>query len=392
MKLLNKTGFTLAEILITIGIIGVVAAITIPVLMQNSNSKKFVTQYKKSLSTLNQAAIGAQAQYDMDYSTLTTISEDASCKNDTLSGGKYTLCGLFNNTLSAQTYLGKYGNVKGANLETPYAVTTKTLNPANYLFFSFADGAFVAFNPNAKGCGVGVGQVITTDMLTSGKLANCLGFVDVNGPNPPNSEVSCADGDTVISVNTTCKVTNGSMGDIFPVVFHDGSVEPATNASLAAFLGGNGKEEQAEQPKYDLSTPEGRKRADVDNMENIANAFDKAFKDGKLEFEKNFIQFTVYGDGEGNVRATKTFIDSYGSQTDARMDKQREKINQIIKDSGIDFDNIKVNSTDDKWKYGYTININKEGVVEIWARNKNDSPSDYNYWYRQNVITEEERK
>ena len=392
MRILNKAGFTLAEILITIGIIGVVAALTIPVLMQNSNSKKFTTQFKKSLSTLNQAAIGAQAQYDMDYSTLTTISEDASCKSDTLSGGKYTLCGLFNNTLSAQTYLGKYGNVKGANLETPYAVTTKTLNPANYLFFSFADGAFVAFDANAKGCGVGVGQVITTDMLTNGKLKNCLGFVDVNGPNPPNSEVSCADGDTVISVNTTCKVTNGSMGDIFPVVFHDGSVEPATNASLAAFLGGNGKEEQAEQPKYDLSTPEGRKRADVDNMENIANAFDKAFKDGKLEFEKNFIQFTVYGDGEGNVRATKTFIDSYGSQTDARMDKQREKINQIIKDSGIDFDNIKVNSTDDKWKYGYTININKEGVVEIWARNKNDSPSDYNYWYRQNVITEEERK
>lgn len=59
MKLLNKTGFTLAEILITIGIIGVVAALTIPVLIQNSNSKKFVTQYKKSLSTLNQAAIGA---------------------------------------------------------------------------------------------------------------------------------------------------------------------------------------------------------------------------------------------------------------------------------------------------------------------------------------------
>ena len=392
MKLLNKTGFTLAEILITIGIIGVVAALTIPVLIQNSNSKKFVTQYKKSLSTLNQAAIGAQAQYDMDYSTLTVISEDASCKSDTLSGGQYSICGLFNNTLSAQTYLGKYGNVKGANLETPYAVATKTLNPANYLFFSFADGAFVAFDANAKGCGVGVGQVITTDMLTNGKLKNCLGFVDVNGPNPPNSEVSCADGDTAISANTTCKVTNGSMGDVFPIVFHDGSVEPATNASLAAFLGGNGKEEQTEQPKYDLSTPEGRKRADVDNMENIADAFDKAFKDGKLEFEKNFIQFTVYGDGEGNVRATKTFIDSYWSQTDERMDRQREKINQIIKDSGINFDNLKVNSTDDKWKYGYTINIGKDGKIEIWARNKNDSPNDYGYWYRQNVITEEERQ
>ena len=59
-------GFTLAEVLITLGIIGVVAVITIPLLIQNSNSKKFITQFKKSLSTLNQAAINAQAQYDMD--------------------------------------------------------------------------------------------------------------------------------------------------------------------------------------------------------------------------------------------------------------------------------------------------------------------------------------
>ncbi len=392
MKTVENKAFTLAEILITIGIVGIVAALTIPTLIQNSNSKKFVTQYKKSLSTLNQAAISAQAQYDMDYSNLIKINEDSTCKSDTLSGGQYSLCGLFNNTLSAQTYIGQYGNVKGINDTTPYNATVTSFSISNFLFFSFADGAFVAFNPNAKDCGVGAGNIITTEMLTNGKLANCLGFIDVNGPNPPNNEVSCADETTTISTNITCKVTNGSMGDIFPIVFHDGMIEPATNASLSAFLGGNGKEEAAPQSKYDLSTPEGRKRADVDNMENIADAFDKAFKDGKLEFEKNFIQFTVYGDGEGNVRATKTFIDSYWSQTGERMDRQREKINQIIKDSGIDFDNIKVNSTDDKWKYGYTININKEGVVEIWARNKNDSPSDYNYWYRQNVITEEERK
>ena len=46
MKLLNKTGFTLAEILITIGIIGVVAALTIPVLIQNSNSKSLQLSLK----------------------------------------------------------------------------------------------------------------------------------------------------------------------------------------------------------------------------------------------------------------------------------------------------------------------------------------------------------
>ena len=47
--------FTLAEILITLGIIGVVAAITIPSLM--TAHKKHVTgaKLKKSVSTLNQA-------------------------------------------------------------------------------------------------------------------------------------------------------------------------------------------------------------------------------------------------------------------------------------------------------------------------------------------------
>ena len=321
----------------------------------------------------------------MDYSTLTTISEDASCKSDTLSGGKYSLCGLFNNTLSAQTYLGKYGNVKGANASTPYQATVTSFSINDFLFFSFADGALVAFNPNAKSCGVGVGQVITTDMLTSGKLANCLGFVDVNGPNPPNSEVSCADGDTVISVNTTCKVTNGSMGDIFPVVFHDGSVEPATNASLAAFLGGNGKEEQAEQPKYDLSTPEGRKQADVDNMNTIKSALQQAYEDGKLSFPKNYIEIGVYSDGEGNLKGSEVYYDSWSwnttpEQRNANQKMMMDNVNQILKDAGIDLATAGVNSTDDKWKYGYKIFIEKTGNIEMIAVGKNDNPYTGHGW------------
>ncbi len=50
-----KKGFTLAEVLITLGIIGVVAAITIPGLM--TTHKKHVTgaKLKKAVSTINQA-------------------------------------------------------------------------------------------------------------------------------------------------------------------------------------------------------------------------------------------------------------------------------------------------------------------------------------------------
>ena len=112
-----KKGFTLAEVLITLGIIGVVAAMTIPTLIQNTNSVRFATQFKKSVSTLSQAALMAQAQYDMDYSLVEDASSDSSCASDTLAGNNKTMCGLFNNTLAGQTYYGPYGStkVKAAN-------------------------------------------------------------------------------------------------------------------------------------------------------------------------------------------------------------------------------------------------------------------------------------
>lgn len=50
-----KVGFTLAEVLITLGIIGVVAAITIPVLMAKINEQVHKAQLKKVMSTLNQS-------------------------------------------------------------------------------------------------------------------------------------------------------------------------------------------------------------------------------------------------------------------------------------------------------------------------------------------------
>lgn len=50
----NKFGFTLAEVLITLGIIGVVAAITIPGLMTAHKAHKMHAQFLKSYSTVQQ--------------------------------------------------------------------------------------------------------------------------------------------------------------------------------------------------------------------------------------------------------------------------------------------------------------------------------------------------
>ena len=62
-----KYGFTLAEVLITLGIIGVVAAMTIPTLIANTNGAKYRSQYKKTLSSLNQAVKMNIANHDFDF-------------------------------------------------------------------------------------------------------------------------------------------------------------------------------------------------------------------------------------------------------------------------------------------------------------------------------------
>lgn len=51
----RKLAFTLAEVLITLGIIGIVAAITIPQLVNNYKAKRLRTQFLKSYSTIQQA-------------------------------------------------------------------------------------------------------------------------------------------------------------------------------------------------------------------------------------------------------------------------------------------------------------------------------------------------
>lgn len=50
-----KKGFTLAEVLITLVIIGVIASMTIPTLMNSTNQQEYRVGLKKAISALNQA-------------------------------------------------------------------------------------------------------------------------------------------------------------------------------------------------------------------------------------------------------------------------------------------------------------------------------------------------
>ena len=60
---LKRPAFTLAEVLITLGIIGVVAALTIPTLMANHRKKVVETKLEKIYSVMNQAINLTNAEY-----------------------------------------------------------------------------------------------------------------------------------------------------------------------------------------------------------------------------------------------------------------------------------------------------------------------------------------
>ncbi len=228
----KKFGFTLAEVLITLGIIGVVAAMTIPTLIANTNSAKFRSQFKKSLSTLNQAALMGQAQSDMNYGDTSAActagkqTADAAGENhkDTADVDP-TICAILNDTLSGKTYVVDPSTLKirKGNSSESYSITAADDSKINTTFaanayhaYTLADGSMFAFEAGAKAC--------TTD-------SPCYGFIDVNGSTLPNKEVSCSDGkaDTTDCIVPTNNATN--MTDIFPVKFYNSTVEPNSDAA-----------------------------------------------------------------------------------------------------------------------------------------------------------------
>ena len=78
---MKKLGFTLAEVLITLVIIGVIAAMTVPTLMNNTNSQEFRSALKKAISGANQALT---LHYALEGLSAQDYSSDADIVNQVL--------------------------------------------------------------------------------------------------------------------------------------------------------------------------------------------------------------------------------------------------------------------------------------------------------------------
>lgn len=86
----NYKAFTLAEVLITLGIIGIVASLTLPAIIQKQNEKATVTALKKFYSSISQAYLFAKNEYGSvnewySYSEESTQSERSKIAAERLS-------------------------------------------------------------------------------------------------------------------------------------------------------------------------------------------------------------------------------------------------------------------------------------------------------------------
>jgi prepilin-type N-terminal cleavage/methylation domain-containing protein len=134
-------GFTLAEVLITLLIIGVVASMVIPALLNDTQQSELKVGLKKAVASLNQALTVSVAQDSTDGSTITNTSN------------------LMN------IFTGKLNIV----LSTTSSITT-------------TDGTMYTFYTNGAGSGCDASLSAVSDITA----AKCYVLVDVNGARKPN--------------------------------------------------------------------------------------------------------------------------------------------------------------------------------------------------------------
>ena len=143
--LLKKAAFTLAEVLITLGIIGVVAALTLPALIQNYHEKQRVTQLKKAYSVMQNAFLMAQEEYGdvTDWGlTITNTGEKDDDGNDILdnSGNENVMNILMKyvekSKIPQNSYIGYVESIDGRQAFWPWEVSADK-------YFYLKDGTMV---------------------------------------------------------------------------------------------------------------------------------------------------------------------------------------------------------------------------------------------------------
>lgn len=144
MLLRKYRAFTLAEVLITLGIIGIVAAMTIPNLIETYQKKRTAIEVKKAYTELNQILRMAIADYGepsgwsyYDTDELAQWVQTYFEPYVKITGGE--ICSNFQRCLGVPFYYPLKSSTGSAHLNGQYVVT-KLGSPFAYAFFRGPDG------------------------------------------------------------------------------------------------------------------------------------------------------------------------------------------------------------------------------------------------------------
>lgn len=219
---MKKNGFTLAEVLITLAIIGVVATMTLPALMTNTAEQQAKTALKKGINTLTEAAQMNQSIEGFDYASLTEAATD---NTETQS-----LYGL----LAKRTSIDYVKSGQG-KLETHQG--TATADNANYAVF-FRDGSAISFPKGTVSTTHAQGVTMQNDGLVYGIPV----LFDTNGTKGPNILSNCTAAalgaktdSTAADAEKQCSSKNRVIKDQFGIRLRGGYAVPNGAAARWAF-------------------------------------------------------------------------------------------------------------------------------------------------------------
>lgn len=176
-KDIKKQAFTLAEVLITLGIIGIVAAMTLPNLIANYQKKIYVNQLRKTVSIVEQGFHKRMADLevtDLSYGGIVEMLDPEVFKTE--------MPKTFKVVKTCVTDISCMPKDRTTNTVVKY----KPLKPGgvppsleNYYLAVLNDGTFIGFKEHF------CGPVRNMD-LTNLKYNCGFVFIDVNGAKGPN--------------------------------------------------------------------------------------------------------------------------------------------------------------------------------------------------------------
>ena len=256
----KSLAFTLAEVLVALTIIGVVAALTVTNVMVNTNAAHAKTALKKAVASLNQVILSNVAEDGFDCAETIGIDEQSLYSIiERRLGGRLVTANpttddrwpIYANFIA---YPGDVSQTNNAN--APVIANDEVVLPSaettafSTRYYNLADGMTLILPPNLASCGqprlMNSGGIPT--MFTDSINAACVGFLDINGSKGPNQVIGCeAKPDDIaneqneyivmpVGETKTCRMREKSITDVYPIVFFNDRVFPATYASMTVYM------------------------------------------------------------------------------------------------------------------------------------------------------------